>query len=130
MATAKILIVDDEEKFCAYLAKALQKEGFATSTAHNPSQALEAIHNEKPDLVTLDMMMPGDSQMPGANGLGVLVQTRKSDKLLPIILISAAELAEDKDSFLAMGANAVHHKPIDLAALLATIRRLLTANGK
>ncbi len=122
---ARILIVDDEAVFCGSLAAALQKLGYETYMATNGQKALDLIRKVAPDLMTLDIMMPGESMMPAMNGLHVLTEMRKTNKTMPVIIISAAELAEDEGSFISMGAQAVHRKPVDFPSLFATIGSLL-----
>ena len=80
----KIFIVDDEEEMISFLSAFLEDNGFEVSSAFDGDQALKMLESEKPDLVTLDIMMPNKS------GIKVFKEMRTSDKYknIPIIVIT------------------------------------------
>jgi DNA-binding response OmpR family regulator len=79
----KILVVDDEEHIRLLLREELEDEGYAVITAGDGEEALRLVREEKPDLVTLDIKMPGES------GLMILRKIRETDYDLPVILCTA-----------------------------------------
>ena len=79
----RILLVDDEESILLLYSEEIEEEGFAVEVAHNGDQALEAFKLAPPDLVILDI------NMPGMNGIEVLRQMKDINTDLPVILSSA-----------------------------------------
>jgi len=79
----KILVVDDEQNIRTLLREELTDEGYDVLLAENGAQALAMIKEEKPDLVTLDIKMPGE------DGLSLLRKIREIEYDLPVIICSA-----------------------------------------
>jgi DNA-binding response OmpR family regulator len=119
--TAHILVVDDVEKNTRLLADLLTAKGYRTSTASSGEQALEQIDAEAPDLVLLDVMMPGLS------GYEVCQALRADPRhaLLPVVLVTALDPATERVKGIAAGADDFLSKPINQAELLARVRSLL-----
>jgi len=117
----KILIVDDQKTNVLLLDGILQPEGFDTIHAFSGPEALEKVAAEKPDLVLLDLLMPG------MNGMEVCKRIRKThpDEVLPIIMVTALSEREEKLRSLSIGADDFLSKPIDHAELLARVGSLL-----
>jgi len=113
----KILVVDDEKNIRSLYEKELQDEGYAVTLAGNGREALERFSSERPDLVVLDIRMPG---MDGLEALGKLLA---EDPKVPVVLNSA--YSSYKDNFLSWSADAYVVKSSDLTELKETIRRLL-----
>jgi CheY-like chemotaxis protein len=113
----KILVVDDEKNIRNLYEKELQDEGYAVTLAGNGREALERFSSERPDLVVLDIRMPG---MDGLEALGKLLA---EDPKVPVVLNSA--YSSYKDNFLSWSADAYVVKSSDLTELKETIRRLL-----
>ncbi len=113
----KILVVDDEEAIRSLYKMELEDAGFEVETADSGSQALEKLETFKPDLVTLDI------KMPGMSGLEVLSEIRKLSKDLPIILCSA--YGEYKQDFSCWASDAYIVKSSDVDELVRTVQRLL-----
>ena len=113
----KILVVDDEKNIRSLYEKELQDEGYAVTLAGNGKEALERFGSDRPDLVVLDIRMPG---MDGLEALGKLLA---EDPKVPVVLNSA--YSSYKDNFLSWSADAYVVKSSDLTELKATIRRLL-----
>jgi DNA-binding response OmpR family regulator len=113
----RILIVDDEENIRFLYKEELEDEGFAVDLAKNGEEALEKVNQFQPDLITLDI------KMPGLNGLEVLKRIREQKRNLPIILCSA--YGEYKQDLTTWASDAYVVKCADLTELKETIRRLL-----
>jgi DNA-binding response OmpR family regulator len=79
----KVLLVDDEESILFLYREEIEEEGFAVDVAHNGEQALESFKADPPNLVILDI------NMPGMNGIEVLRQMKNMHRELPVILSSA-----------------------------------------
>jgi len=126
VSTAKILLVDDEQSILNLATAYLQKEGYETYTAMDGPSALKAARVFKPDLIVLDIMLPG------MDGLEVLSQLRRESDVYVILLTAKSEEA-DKVIGLSVGADDYLTKPFsprELAARVkAALRRLRTGAG-
>ncbi len=118
---AHILVVDDVEQNVRLLADLLVFHGWRVSTAMSGEQALERIAAEAPDLVLLDVMMPGLS------GYDVCRRLRAdpAHALLPIVLVTALDPAAERVKGLEAGADDFLSKPINRPELMARVRSLL-----
>ena len=119
--TRHILIVDDEEIVRKAMARNLTRVGFKVSTAANGEAALEFLARERPNVVLLDVMMPGD------DGFAVLekIRQRHSYAELPIIMSTACDARADILKALRLGANDFASKPVRIPELAETIERNL-----
>jgi DNA-binding response OmpR family regulator len=117
----KILIVDDEPNILISLEYLMQREGFDVRVARDGLQAIEAIESDPPDLVLLDIMMPGKT------GLEVCQQVRAVERLrhVVIVMLTAKGRETDVAKGLALGANAYVTKPFSTRDLVAQVRALL-----
>lgn len=106
-----ILIVDDDVYIGNMLEEALRKEGYAVSRAYSGSEALLSLASGRPDLILLDLMLPG------LNGEEVLAAIQG----IPVIVVSAKAEMEDKVSLLMGGAADYVTKPFDMPELMARI---------
>ena len=113
----KILVVDDEENIRCLYKEELEDEGFSVDLAGNGSEALDKIAASRPDLVTLDI------KMPGMDGIEVLKRIRENERELPVILCSAYN--EYKQDLTTWASDAYVVKCADLTELKSTIRKLL-----
>jgi len=118
MAAQKILVVDDEAKITEMVRKYLESEGYSVLTAADGNAALELAARENPDLVVLDIMLPGRS------GLDVCRSLRQ-DTAIPVILLTAKTEEIDKLLGLELGADDYITKPFSLRELAARIRTVL-----
>ncbi|MES2151377.1 MAG: response regulator [Pseudomonadota bacterium] len=120
MAIHKILIVDDSPTERYYLTDILVKNGFSVSTADNGEEALVRLKTEKPELILMDVVMPG------ANGFQVTRSIARDPELadVPIIICSSKNQETDRIWGLRQGARAYLVKPVDAALLLAKIAEL------
>ncbi|MDY0974308.1 response regulator [Massilia sp. CFBP9012] len=125
MAINKILIVDDSPTERLYLTDILVKNGFAVSTAVNGDEAIERIRAERPELILMDVVMPG------ANGFQVTRAIARDPELaaLPVIICSSKNQETDRIWGLRQGAKDYLVKPVDPERLLASIAALATAGG-
>ena len=119
-AMPRILIVDDDRALCRLLADYLQREGFAVDVAHDGASALARLQQpgERPDLLILDVMMPGH------DGLDTLRQLRLQHRL-PVIMLSARGEPVDRVIGLELGADDYLAKPCLPRELLARVRAQL-----
>jgi two-component system, NtrC family, nitrogen regulation response regulator NtrX len=115
----KILVVDDEVSILQSLRGVLQDEGYQVSTAASGEQALEEIKKDVPDLVLLDIWMPG------MDGLTVLEEIKKSFSQLPVIIISGHGNIETAVKATRMGAFDFVEKPLSLERILVSIENAL-----
>jgi len=113
-----ILVVDDEETLRDMLEYNLKREGYNVLTAADGSEALRLAFDEHPDLIILDIMLPGMS------GFDVCRAVRKQ-LTVPILMLSAKEEEIDKVLGLELGADDYLTKPFSLRELLARVRAML-----
>lgn len=116
---ARILVVDDDVRITATLRRVLEAEGHQVDTAANGDAALAAVRNRLPDLVVLDVMLPG------LDGIGVCRRLRASASDLPILMLTARAETRDRVLGLDSGADDYLVKPFAYDELLARLRALL-----
>lgn len=114
----KILIVDDDENIAELVSLYLTKECFDTKIANDGEAALSAVKSYMPDLMLLDIMLPG------IDGYEVLREIRKSSSL-PVILLSAKGETFDKVLGLELGADDYIMKPFDSKEMVARVKAVL-----
>lgn len=113
-----ILIVDDEVKITEMISDYLRSLGYGVRTAGDGKTALEAIQNETPDCVVLDIMMPG------IDGIDVTRRAREISDV-PILLLTARAREADKLMGLEIGADDYMVKPFSMKELAARVRALI-----
>lgn len=118
MANEKIMIVDDDVNICELLRLYLEKEGFTTVILNNGQDAVESFNSVKPDLVLLDIMLPG------LDGWQVCRKIR-SVSSTPVIMLTAKGETFDKVLGLELGADDYIVKPFDTKEVLARIKAVL-----
>ncbi len=116
-----ILIVEDEKDIVKMLEYNLQKEGFKTLSARDGEDALDAANRDHPDLVILDLMLPG---MDGLEVCKALKQGAKT-AMIPIIMLTAKVQESDKVIGLELGADDYMTKPFSPRELIARIKAVL-----
>lgn len=116
---AKILIVEDDRAILLALKENLGYEGHTVAEARRGDEALERLAASRPDLVILDVMLPG------LNGFEVCRRIRKTDRRLPILMLTARSEEIDKVMGLDLGSDDYLTKPFSLPELLARVRALL-----
>ncbi len=113
----KILVVDDEESIRFLYKEELEEDGFIVEVAKDGLEALQRVPLFKPDLITLDI------KMPGLNGIETLKRIREMERQVPIVMCSA--YGEYKQDLTTWASDAYVVKCADLTELKHTIRRLL-----
>ena len=119
--SAKILVVDDTPLNVKLLADLLSVKGYCTVTAASGAEALQQLEAEKPDLVLLDVMMPG---MSGYQ-VCAAIRANPANAMLPVVLVTALDPAKERAKGLDAGADDFLSKPVNQAELLARVRSLL-----
>lgn len=115
----KIIVVDDEEALVRLVTYNLNKEGYTTIPAYDGNEAWELIIKEKPDLVVLDLMLPGK------DGLEICRDLRSHNINIPIIMLTAKDEEIDKVLGLEMGADDYVTKPFGVRELIARVKAVL-----
>ena len=115
----KILVIDDEESIRELYRAELADEGYEVDLAADGREALRRLDAFRPDLVTLDI------KMPGIDGIEVLRRIREKDATIPVILVSA--FGEFKQDFNTWASDAYIVKSHDPTELKETVRKLLGA---
>ncbi|MDF1503173.1 response regulator transcription factor [Roseisolibacter sp. H3M3-2] len=115
----RILLVEDNANLARGLRRNLEIEGYAVSVAADGAQGLVAARRERPDLVLLDLMLPG------IDGYGVLAGLRDEGIDAPVLLLTARQEEQDKVRGFRLGADDYVTKPFGLQELLARIGALL-----
>lgn len=121
MDAKKIMIIDDDRDQQAGLSIRLGASGYKVVAASDAVQALAIARKERPDLILLDI------GLPGGDGHLVVQRLRSTNQtsLLPIIVLSAMDLSTHRDRMLKAGVAAYFQKPADNAELMAAIRKAL-----
>jgi DNA-binding response OmpR family regulator len=122
---ARVLIVDDEPNILLSLEFLMQQAGLEVTTAADGEQALDLIHEQTPDLILLDISLPGMS------GFDLLEQLRQSPdtRTLPVVMLTAHGREVEKEKGMALGANDYITKPFSTRALMARVQALLAGRG-
>ncbi len=118
---AQILVVDDIERNVRLLAGILEAQGFVVRTAASGQEALSSIAAQPPDLVLLDVMMPGISGYQVCEA----IRSDPAHGVLPIVLVTALDPAAERIRGLEAGADDFLTKPVNQAELLARVRSLV-----
>ncbi|HEY0995720.1 MAG TPA: response regulator transcription factor [Gemmatimonadaceae bacterium] len=116
---ARILVIDDDAAITSVLRRGLSYEGFTVETAASGSQGLAAARERAPDLVILDVMLPG------MDGFEVLERLRNADRGLPVLMLTARDEPADQVRGLGDGADDYVVKPFTFDILAARVRALL-----
>lgn len=113
----RILVVDDEKNICELYKRELEDEGYAVTVASSGKECLASVESNPPDLIVLDI------QMPGMDGIEILEKLLGRDKGIPVVLNTA--YSHYMDDFSTWGADAYVVKSSDTTKLKAEIKRLL-----
>lgn len=122
---ARVLIVDDEPKNRALLEIMLEPEGYSLSTAGSGNEALAVIARELPDLVVLDVMMPG------MNGYVVAARIKESARTrsVRVLMLSSLDDRSSRTHGMGAGADGFLTKPVDRIELCEKVRAMLRLPG-
>lgn len=115
----KILVVEDEYNLRKAIVKTLETEGFSVSEACDGEDALDLFFNEHFDLIVTDIMMPN------IDGNELVLEIRKTDKDVPIIMLTALDTLDDKISGFRSGTDDYLVKPISMRELVVRIRAMM-----
>ena len=121
----KVLVVDDEPNILLSLEFLMQQAGFDVTTAEDGETALTRLNDTEPNLVLLDISLPGIS------GFDVLEQIRKDERFtrLPVIMLTAHGREVEREKGMALGADDYITKPFSTQALVQKVRNLLQEVG-
>jgi len=121
VATRTVLVVDDDADIRNYIQVALSDKGYQIVFAEDAQQALEQLHKQLPDLILLDIVMPGISGVE-------LLQKLKADPYwcnIPVVMVTAMDDRQAKLDCLKLGVEDFLHKPLDYSELVLRVRNLL-----
>jgi len=116
---AHILVVEDDERLRARLSRYLAEQGFRVSTAEHAAAAREQLRFLQPDLMVLDVMMPGET------GLEFVEDLRREQSGIPVLLLTARGAPDDRIAGFRAGADDYLGKPFEPMELVLRIRALL-----
>jgi two-component system response regulator MprA len=119
VAEAAILVVDDDAPIRRMLRRTLGAEGYQVDDAVDGGDALAAVERRTPDLILLDVAMPG------VDGLSVTRRLREKGLAVPVLLLTARDALDDRVAGLDAGADDYLVKPFETQELLARVRALL-----
>ncbi|RAU18446.1 two-component system response regulator [Nitrincola tibetensis] len=121
----KVLVVDDEPNILLSLEFLMEQAGFTVFTAEDGETALQTIQELEPNLVLLDISLPGIS------GFDVLAELRNDERFqhLPVIMLTAHGREVEREKGMALGADDYITKPFSTQALVQKVRNLLHETG-
>ena len=119
MTAPQVLVVEDNERNMKLFCDVLQASGFRTLEATTGERAVELALEHRPDLVLMDI------QLPGIDGVEALDRLRADDKFAsaPVLALTAQAMEGDRERFLAAGFDGYLSKPVDIADFVATVKR-------
>ncbi|WP_425459424.1 response regulator transcription factor [Gordonia oryzae] len=120
---AKVLVVDDEANIRELLSVSLKFQGYEVQAAAGGPEAIDRCRNVKPDVLILDVMMPG------MDGFGLLRRLRADGISAPALFLSAKDSVEDKVNGLTVGGDDYVTKPFSLEEVVARLQVLLRRSG-
>lgn len=120
--SAKILVVDDSSVNNFLLENVLEEKGYQLQVAYNGKEAMDFIHQDPPDLILLDIMMPG------IDGFEILEKLNRDDSKskIPVIMVTSKNEETDKERAFKSGAVEYIVKPIDIEELLDKVDKTLS----
>jgi len=108
---SRVLLVDDEKQFVQTLSERLQLRNMGTAVAYDGESALQLIDRDEPEVMVLDLMMPG------IDGIEVLKQVKQSRPDVEVIILTGHGSDKDEETCMRLGAFAYLHKPVDIEVL-------------
>ncbi len=119
----KVLLIEDEQNIIEAVSFILSRDGWEVKTHSNGHDAIDAVRSRAPDIVILDVMLPGKS------GFDILREIRADEAFsgLPVLMLSARGQAKDVEMAEHAGANQYMTKPFSNAEVLDAVRNLVTA---
>ena len=121
LTKGKVLIVDDERLNVAIVADSLASSGYEVLTAFNGEEGLRAAHDSSPDVILLDVVMPG------INGFTVCRKLKEADatRHIPVVMLTALTDRESRHEGLEAGAIDFLNKPVDMIELTIRLRNVI-----
>lgn len=116
--SSKILVIEDEPQIANFIKRGLRREGYTVFVASDGESGLEMAFGELPDVIILDVMLPG------IDGLSVCRQIREGELQTPILMLTAKDAVPDRVAGLEAGADDYLVKPFAFEELLARVRAL------
>ena len=113
----KVLLVDDEEEFVLTLSERLETRNLGSAIAHDGESALSIVENDAPDVMVLDL------KMPGIDGLEVLRRVKRDKPATEVIILTGHGSDKEKRLAFDLGAFAYLHKPVDIDVLAETMKK-------
>lgn len=120
--TRTVLIVEDNELNLKLLDNLLQAEGYRTACFRSSEEALLAIRRDPPDLILMDIRLPGLSGLDATR----VIKGDLALKGIPVVAVTACAMAEDEEEIRAAGCDGFLAKPFSINSLLAALGRFLT----
>ena len=112
-----VLLVDDEQEFITALSERLQIRGIDVRLAFDGEQALRLVQDQQPDIMVLDL------KMPGIDGIEVLRRVKATRPEIEVIILTGHGTETDRETCMALGAFAYLQKPVDIDLLGATLKK-------
>jgi DNA-binding NtrC family response regulator len=116
MQEFKVLMVDDEEDFVTTLAERMQMRDLSPQTALSGEQALQQVQDDIPDVMVLDL------KMPGIDGMEVLRRVRKAYPQVQVVILTGHGSEKDRAEALRLGAFAYLNKPVEMENLVKILK--------
>lgn len=116
MKDFKVLLVDDEQEFIETLSERLRMRDMDAKLALDGEQALAAVEDDEPDVILLDL------KMPGMDGMEVLRKVKKAYPHVQVVMLTGHGTEKDEEQAERLGAYAYLQKPVDLERLVVTLR--------
>jgi DNA-binding response OmpR family regulator len=116
MKEMKVLLVDDEEKFVEALSERLQMRDLANETVYDGEQALNFVDDKEPDVMVLDL------KMPGIDGIEVLRRVKKKFPAIQVIILTGHGTDRDEEESRRIGIFDYLKKPVDIEVLVSRIK--------
>jgi len=125
MTTPQVLVVEDNERNMKLFCDLLAVSGYRTLEATTGERAVELALEHGPDLVLMDI------QLPGIDGVEALGRLRADDRFAssPVLALTAQAMEGDRERFLAAGFDGYLSKPVDIGEFVATVRRYCDGSG-
>lgn len=116
-----ILIVEDNEKNMKLVRDLLQVKGYETMESETAEEGLRLVAERKPDLVLMDI------QLPGMNGIEALVHLRADEKTkdIPVFAVTASAMSQDREEIMSAGFDDYQKKPLEIKDFLEAVRKVL-----
>jgi CheY-like chemotaxis protein len=108
---SRVLLVDDEQQFVQTLSERLQLRNMGTAVAYDGESALQLIDRDEPEVIVLDLMMPG------IDGIEIMKQVKQTRPQVEVIILTGHGSEEDRETCMNLGAYAYLHKPVDIEVL-------------